>query len=116
MNAPSCASHAIAEASPTSPCARWFIHRRYGAVGTGTVTGVTSRLRRVAQPLRFRQRLELLQRVVLDLADSLSGDAEGATHFLERPRLVAVQAEAHLHHFAFTLRQRLERLPDVLPA
>src|SRR5207248_325928 len=65
---------------------------------------------------RLGQRLELLQRVVLDLADPLARDAERAADLLERARLLALQAEAELDHLALALRQRVERLLDVLAA
>src|SRR5262245_48648057 len=57
----------------------------------------------VAQPLRLGQALELLQRVVLDLADAFAGHAEGPTDLLEGPRLVALEPIAHLDHLALAL-------------
>src|SRR4051812_47737809 len=68
----------------------------------------------VPQPLRLRQHLELLQRVVLDLADPLAGHAEGAPHLLERSRLGAREPEAHLDHLALARWQRLECRAHVL--
>jgi hypothetical protein len=41
------------------------------------------------QALRLRELLQLLQRVVLDLADPLAGHSERPPHLLERQRLVA---------------------------
>jgi hypothetical protein len=58
---------------------------------------------RVAEPLRLGQRLELLQRVVLDLADALARDVERAADLLERERARAGEAEAHLDHLALAL-------------
>ena len=68
----------------------------------------------LAQPLCLGQLLELLQRVVLDLADALAGDPERAADLLERQRLVAAQAVAQLDHLALALGQRVERPLDVL--
>src|SRR5919112_417578 len=53
-------------------------------------------LARVAEALGLRQRLELLQRVVLDLADALACDVERPPDLLERPGTPAGEAEAHL--------------------
>src|SRR5579872_4174446 len=71
-------------------------------------------LRRVAQPLRFGQRLELLQRVVLDLPDPLAGHVERPPDLLERVRALAAEPETHLDHLALALRQRRQRAPQVL--
>src|SRR4029079_383686 len=76
--------------------------------------GVNESADGVAQRLRLGQMLELLQRVVLDLADALACDAEGAADLLERLRRPAVQAEAQRDHLALAQRQRVERAPDVL--
>src|SRR6185312_12961031 len=61
----------------------------------------------VFEPLRLRQRLELLQRVVLDLADPLAGDAERTADLLQRARLLALEAEPKLDHLPLAVRQRL---------
>src|SRR6059058_3062315 len=71
-------------------------------------------LRRVPQPLRLGKRLELLQRVVLDLADPLAGDVERATHLLQRIWPLAGEAEAHLDHLAFALGQGGQGAAQVL--
>src|SRR5205085_1554448 len=67
----------------------------------------------VLEALRLGEALELLQRVVLDLADALARDAEGATDLLERARLLALEPEAKLDHLPLTLRERRERVLDV---
>src|SRR5215217_4521514 len=71
---------------------------------------------RVAEALGLRERLELLQGVVLDLPDPLARDVERAADLLERERARAGEAEAHLDHLALALRERVERAPDVLLA
>src|SRR3954451_15294418 len=71
-------------------------------------------LNAVSKSLRLRQALELLQRVVLDLADPLARDAELAADLLERARLLALESEAELDHLALALGQRAERSLDVL--
>src|SRR4051812_35258157 len=73
-------------------------------------------LRRVPQTLRLGQHLELLERVVLDLADALARDPERAADLLERARLLAGQPEAHLDDLALALRQRIQCFAHVLPA
>ena len=60
--------------------------------------------------------LELLQRVVLDLADPLARDPERPADLLERPRLLPAQPVAHLDHLALAVRQRVERTLDVTSA
>src|SRR5689334_9217298 len=69
----------------------------------------------ILESLRFRQGLELLQRVVLDLADSLAGDAERPADLLQRAGLLALEPEAELDHLAVTLGERGEGVLDVLP-
>src|SRR4051812_210260 len=76
----------------------------------------TQVLARVAEPLRLGQRLELLQRVVLDLPDPLARDVERAPDLLERPRPSAREPEAHLDDLALALRQGRQRAMDVLLA
>src|SRR4051794_30127348 len=76
----------------------------------------TQDLARVAEALRLGERLELLQRVVLDLPDPLARDVERAADFLERARPAAREAEAHLDDLALALRQRRQRPVDVLLA
>src|SRR3954451_11053740 len=88
---------AIVEAPPAS------VSVGSGGPSSQAIAEVTSWLRGVAEALCFWQGLQLLQCVVLDLADSLSGDAEGSAYFFQGSCLVAVQSEAHLHHFALAL-------------
>src|SRR6266540_1690008 len=66
--------------APTRPHTRRILARRARSpscprppppFGSGWILGG------VAEPLRLGQRLELLQRVVLDLADALARDVEG---------------------------------------
>src|SRR3954452_22840312 len=76
----------------------------------------TQVLARVAETLRLGQRLELLQRVVLDLPDPLARDVERAPDLLERSRPSAGEPEAHLDDLALALRQGRQRAMDVLLA
>src|SRR6476619_889838 len=102
----------MAENSPRSPCLR-----RFRTTQTYVRARTDSRwLGRVAQPLRLGQRLELLQRVVLDLPDALAGHVEGAADLLQRARPAAGQAEAHLDDLALALGQSRQRAVDVLLA
>src|SRR6476661_6857766 len=71
---------------------------------------------RVSQTLGLREQLQLLERVVLDLADPLTSDAEGATHLLERARRLARESVAKLDHAPLTFGKRVERALDVLAA
>src|SRR5215211_1973053 len=71
---------------------------------------------RVAEALRLGERLELLERVVLDLADALARDVKRAPHLLERVRAGAREPEAHLDDLALALREGVERLAHVLLA
>src|SRR5262245_57446492 len=70
----------------------------------------------VSEPLRLRERLELLQRVVLDLADSLPRHTEGLSDLLERARLRAVEPVAQLDDPALPVGKRRQRELDVLAA
>src|SRR5918995_471000 len=63
----------------------------------------------VLERLRLRQALELLQRVVLDLADPLARDAEGAADLLECARRRSGKPEPQLDHLALPLWQRRKR-------
>src|SRR5207253_11019984 len=82
----------------------------------GGAAALRPRLDAILEALRLRKRLELLERVVLDLPDALPRHAEGAADLLERARLLALQPEPQLDHLPLALRQRLERLLDVVAA
>src|SRR6476660_3909800 len=71
-------------------------------------------LHAVSEALRLRQRLELLERVVLDLADALARDAEGLADLLERARLRTVEAVAKLDDPPLALGKSRQRDLDVL--
>ena len=66
-------------------------HRRDGRAGL-TLRSVQV----LVQALGLTVRLELGQRLGLDLADALPGHAEDAAHLVERPRAAVLQAEAQL--------------------
>src|SRR2546421_493579 len=63
-----------------------------------------------AELLSLRERLELLQRLVLDLADPLAGDVEGPADLIQRPRMLAAQPVAELEHAALAVGEVLEGL------
>src|SRR5918997_2412429 len=72
------------------------------------------RLGDLAELLRLRERLELLERLVLDLADALARDVEGAADLVERARVLAAEPVAQLEHTALAVREVLERLAQRL--
>src|SRR5215207_951337 len=71
-------------------------------------------LREFAKLLRRGERLELLQRLVLDLADPLAGDVEGAADLVERARMLAAEPVAELEHAALAVGEVLEGLLERL--
>src|SRR5262245_24149136 len=58
--------------------------------------------------------VELVQRLALDLADALAGQAEALADLLERLRLLVVQAEAHPQHGRLALVHLVEQVEDVV--
>src|SRR4051794_5681355 len=68
----------------------------------------------VAELLGLGEALELLERLVLDLADALAGDVERPAHLVERPRMLAAEAVAQLEHAPLAVGQVLERLAQSL--
>src|SRR3954463_10462059 len=63
-----------------------------------------------AELLRLGERLQLLQRLVLDLADPLAGDVEGAADLVQGPRVLAAEPVSELEHAALAVGEVLERL------
>src|SRR5579875_274232 len=68
----------------------------------------------VAQLLGLSQRLQLLQRLILDLPDALAGDVERAADLVERARMLATEAVAQLEDAALAVAQVLQRLAQRL--
>src|SRR5436190_11374025 len=77
--------------------ARVYADGKRPAVRTGLSTPL-SVLGHVAQRDRLGQRAELLQALVLDLADPLARDVERAADLVQRARVLAVEPVAQLEH------------------
>src|SRR5437868_3467661 len=68
----------------------------------------------VAQLLGFSQRLEFLQRLVLDLANPLTRDVERAPDLIERARMLSTKPVAQLEHATLSVGEVFERLAQRL--
>src|SRR5438132_11658205 len=77
-------------------------------------TGPTLRSGDVAQLLRRGEALQLLQRLVLDLADALARYVECAAHLIERTWVLAAEPVPQLEHAPFAVGEVLERLAERL--
>src|SRR6185503_8684201 len=62
----------------------------------------------VADACCLGEHAELLEALVLDLADALACDVERAADLVEGPRLLAVEAVAHLEHLPLSRGERVE--------
>src|SRR5690242_18544942 len=68
----------------------------------------------VPELLSLGQALQLLQRLVLDLADALARDVERPADLVERARVLAAEAVAQLQHAALAVGEVLQRLAEGL--
>src|SRR5204863_7855874 len=71
-------------------------------------------LRDFAQLLRLGQRLQLFQRLVLDLADALAGDVERPPYLVEGAGMLAAQPVPELEHAPLAVGEVLEGLAQRL--
>src|SRR4051812_9577433 len=93
------------------------LQRRRAPLGEGPVAVTTvrgRRLRDVAELLGLRERLQLLERLVLDLADALARDVERPPDLVERARVLTAEAVAQLEDAALAVGEVLERLAQGL--
>src|SRR3954451_249714 len=68
----------------------------------------------VAELLGLGEALELLQRLVLDLADALAGDVERPADLVQRARVLPAEAVAQLEHAPLAVGEILQRLAERL--
>src|SRR5919107_173196 len=68
----------------------------------------------VAELLGLRERLELLERLVLDLADALARHVERAADLVQRARVLPAQPVPQLEHAPLPVGEVLERLAQGL--
>src|SRR5882672_6897859 len=68
----------------------------------------------VAELLSLREALQLLQRLVLDLADALARDVERPPDLVERARVLAAEPVAQLQHAPLAVGEVLQRLAQGL--
>src|SRR4051812_5890204 len=71
-------------------------------------------LRNIAELLGLREGLQLLERLVLDLADALARDVERAPDLVEGPGVLPAQAVAQLEHAPLAIGEVLQRLAQRL--
>src|ERR671910_3277325 len=88
--------------------------RRAAALKRAWTPRLPDQLRDFAQLLSLGERLKLLQRLVLDLADPLAGHVEGPSHLVERARMLASEPVAQLEHAPLSVGDVLERLAQGL--
>src|SRR5262249_34385857 len=109
-----CAGSALTEGMETN--SRSSSSQDRSTSGESTCPIASSASGDVAKLDRVRERPELFQALVLDLPDALAGDVERPPHFVERPRMLAVEAVAQLEDLALAARERPEDLPQRLLA
>src|SRR5262249_29161714 len=68
----------------------------------------------VSELLSLGEALQLLQGLVLDLADPLAGHVERAPYLIQRARVLAAETVTQLEHAAFAVGEVLERLAQRL--
>src|SRR3954464_6286580 len=79
-------------------------------IGVGRRGCPTFKSSDVAELLSLRERLQLLQRLVLDLADALARHVERPPDLVERARVLPTEAVAQLEHPALAVGEVLQRL------
>src|SRR3954452_6748142 len=79
-------------------------------IGVGRWGCPDFKLSHIAELLGLRERLQLLERLVLDLADALARDVERSPDLVERARVLPAEAVAQLEHPPLAIREVLERL------
>src|SRR3954471_301854 len=84
------------------------------ARGPSSSRSAVAPLRDVAELLSLRERLQLLQRLVLDLADALARHVERAADLVQRAGMLAAEPVAQLEHPALAVGEVLERLAQGL--
>src|SRR4051794_32365151 len=82
--------------------------------GCATMDACYCALCDVAELLRLGEALQLLQRLVLDLADALARHVERAPDLVQRARVLAAQAVAELEDAALAVGEVLQRLAQRL--
>src|SRR5436190_22478628 len=68
----------------------------------------------VSELLSLGEALQLLQRLVLDLADALARDVERPPDLIERARMLAAEPVAQLENSALAVGEVLQRLAERL--
>src|SRR2546421_1424441 len=69
----------------------------------------------VFQLLAAARVAQLAQRLRLDLADPLAGDAEALPHFFKRPLMSVDQSKSQLQHAPFARRQGVQDVLHLRP-
>src|SRR5688500_7037197 len=82
--------------------------------GPGSTPRPSNSIKIVPQLATPARVFQLLQRLRLDLADSLAGHPEVPADLLQRAGAAVFQAEAHDKHVPFALGQHVQRLVDLL--
>src|SRR3954452_11000910 len=84
------------------------------ARGPSSSRSAVAPLRDVAELLSLRERLKLLQRLVLDLADPLARHVERAADLVQRAGMLSAEPVAQLEHAALAVGEVLQRLTQRL--
>src|SRR3954471_6784182 len=87
LKTPPVGTDATGRNSPQWPGFTWAFRRRTRRFDARRITS-GRRLLKLAKTLRFRQSLQLLECVVLDLANALARHAEGPPDLFQRERLL----------------------------